>query len=411
MAAKNLICKVTDTIKNFSDSYHYYRFKEDESAAACLGNCNAGNNTGNTTGQGGCKWSFAPHTAHNSYILDVGLAEEIERAVAGASVEARLHAFRQLRQRVREQAEEGGGWMLSQSTEVNNTKVSVYQRKRPRGDWANVKMTGMAGETPVGFIQGIMNFSKRRQWEGMFEDGVTVEAIDLGEPLSALLQEDADENVTAQALRSADPDTAPLTPPMSPLPVCLPQSQPPPAVEQGGEQEQGEQEQGEQGGKGASRLLSSLQRKTDDVNTFLQTVDVAAVPQGMAIAFLNDPERQHALSHLRKMMMASNPRECMLCNAFFNSNADIRCCPCCAMVSCASCVCKRVFETVSRQTVSVCVHCYRESSRIRQPPQVVVDARGVKESIRGKWWRPEDLAAAAHHLLGGAGSSCARTPW
>lgn len=45
-------------------------------------------------------------------------------------------------------------------------------------------------------------------------------------------------------------------------------------------------------------------------------------------------------------------------------------CSSCAMVSCASCVCKRVFEVISRQVVSVCVHCYRESSRIRQPPQV-----------------------------------------
>jgi hypothetical protein len=32
--------------------------------------------------------------------------------------------------------------------------ISVFQRKRPRGDWMNVKMTGMAGESPVGFIKG-----------------------------------------------------------------------------------------------------------------------------------------------------------------------------------------------------------------------------------------------------------------
>jgi hypothetical protein len=48
---------------------------------------------------------------------------------------------------------------------------------------------------------------------------------------------------------------------------------------------------------------------------------------GMAIAFLNDPERQHALAHLRKQMMLSNPQECMLCQSFFDSSADIRCCP------------------------------------------------------------------------------------
>lgn len=159
----------------------------------------------------------------------------------------------------------------------------------------------------------------------------------------------------------------------------------------------------------------------------------------MPIAFLNDPVRQHALAHLRKQMMLSNPQECMLCQSPFDSNADLRFCPCCAMVfqflsrfknnsvvfvlnlitrtncsdifyvhlfgcrlaqytsahlltailsqthtltlslthnfqvSCASCVSKRVFEVVSRQMVSVCVHCFRESSRVRHPPKVCTD--------------------------------------
>ena len=61
------------------------------------------------------------------------------------------------------------------------------------------------------------------------------------------------------------------------------------------------------------------------------------------------------------------------------------------MVCCASCVCKRVFEVVSRQVVSVCVHCYRESSRIRQPPQAVADTTTIDQALRGKWWRPEEL--------------------
>jgi hypothetical protein len=38
--------------------------------------------------------------------------------------------------------------------QVNNTMISVFQRKRPRGDWMNVKMTGMVGESPVGFVKG-----------------------------------------------------------------------------------------------------------------------------------------------------------------------------------------------------------------------------------------------------------------
>lgn len=117
------------------------------------------------------------------FLVDIGLAEEIERAVAGASIDSRLHAFKKLRARVREQAEpDAADWLLSQSTEVikinslfqnhncyictvhfflrmvfpkvNNTMISVYQRKRPRGDWMNIKMTGMVGESPVGFVKG-----------------------------------------------------------------------------------------------------------------------------------------------------------------------------------------------------------------------------------------------------------------
>ena len=64
-----------------------------------------------------------------------------------------------------------------------------------------------------------------------------------------------------------------------------------------------------------------LARATDDVNFFLETVDVASVPNDTPIAFLNDPERQHALAHLRKQMMLSNPDECMLCRGEFNHQA------------------------------------------------------------------------------------------
>ena len=80
-------------------------------------------------------------------------------------------------------------------------------------------------------------------------------------------------------------------------------------------------------------------------------------------------------------------------------------CSSCAMVSCASCVCKRVFEVISRQIVSICVHCYRESSRVRQPPQVVANTKGIKESVKGKWWRPEDLGIVDYSQQSLANSS------
>lgn len=50
---------------------------------------------------------------------------------------------------------------------------------------------------------GIMSFQKRKQWEGMFEDGVIVEGIETGEAPSLLLTEDTDESTILGA-------TAPL---------------------------------------------------------------------------------------------------------------------------------------------------------------------------------------------------------
>ena len=62
--------------------------------------------------------------------------------------------------------------------------------------------------------------------------------------------------------------------------------------------------------------------------------------------------------------------------------------------------------------MSICLHCFREvrcfdifkspfralhlslplqSSRVRLPPQAVQDSSQIDESLRGKWWRPEEL--------------------
>ena len=46
------------------------------------------------------KWSVCPHTAHNSYVLDIALTGELERAVAGSYVGARHMAISKVRARV-----------------------------------------------------------------------------------------------------------------------------------------------------------------------------------------------------------------------------------------------------------------------------------------------------------------------
>lgn len=261
MLSKKLIRHVSDG-QAFRDAYSYYIFAEDESDGTRLASTQAGNGDGTHFGKGGCKWSFAAHTAHNSYVLDISLADEIERAIAGASVEARALAISKLRQRVREQAaHDAPDWKLDQSTEVNGVLINVYNRPRPRGDFKNVKMTGKIGESPKDCIRGIMTFTRRRQWERMFQDGIVVEAIDIGEPMpSPLFDEVAEEKEAvggAEGAAGGDMDDLLSGIPEAPAPtgvpprfLNLPESAHP-------------------------QTTQVFARKTDDVFTFLQTVDLA----------------------------------------------------------------------------------------------------------------------------------------
>jgi hypothetical protein len=132
---------------------------------------------------------------------------------------------------------------------------------------------------------GIMSFQKRKQWEGMFEDGVVVEGIETGEPPSVLLTEDADESTLLGT-------TAPINEESGVTPKLAAPSATGGAGSAGGAESAagGSRPVSAKGvsGIGASfaaaggsgAATGSAVRKTDDVNTFLQTVDLAGVPQG-----------------------------------------------------------------------------------------------------------------------------------
>lgn len=235
---------------------------------------------------------------------------------------------------------------------MNNIDVNLYERKRPRGAFKNCKLTCKVGESPKEFIQNILSFRKRKQWENMFDSGAVVEAIDIGE-----------ENPLFKKEEQLSPDSDGRLPPA-------------PATSDGASLMQN-----------FATSSPATQNMADDLVEFLQTVDLAGIPRDISVGFLNDPERQHALAHLRRQMMSSNPQECMLCQSSFQESGSIRFCPCCAMVSCYSCVHKRVFEVVSRQYVNVCVHCFRESSRIRHPPP----ASPLRDDNHSRWWRNQEL--------------------
>lgn len=345
------IIKAVSTSK-FKDANQYYRFVDDDSSTSVLAASSAGNGEGTFFGEGGCKWSFAPHTAHNSYVLDISLAEEIERAVAGASVESRVRAISKLRARVREQASSAApDWVPSQTITGKDGPMNIYTRKRPRGDFHNVKITGTVNESSKDFIKSVIDFESRKEWEASFEDGVVVEVIDIAEKRNLFTEEETTTDGT-QAAHAR---------------VVMELSE-------------------------APKPIPNLARSTDDVLTYLSTVDLTGVPAGMSVAFLNDPERQHMLSHLRKQIMESKPQQCMICDFPFANQGEARFCPCCATACCSNCMSKKVFEIASRQVVVICVHCYRMSSRIWQPPQNVTDSSQLSEEMRGKWWRPEGIA-------------------
>ena len=79
MVISKFIAPCTGKRRKFQDAYFYYRFREDEVEGSELAPTNAGNGQGLFLGHGGCKFSFCPHTAHNSYILDIALADGLQQ--------------------------------------------------------------------------------------------------------------------------------------------------------------------------------------------------------------------------------------------------------------------------------------------------------------------------------------------
>ena len=227
-------------------------------------------------GEDGNKWSFCPHTVHNSYIMDVGLAKEIERVCAHDDVPERLLTFQKLRDRVKEVFSEGApNWSLAQSQEVHDTVIAVYQRKRPRGDFKNLKMTGTVGSGPGEWAKGILGFDMRKQWEPQFEDGVVVEGIDLGEPDMEALAGDRNSSLSTDRFESA----------ASHRPSNVVRDTGAPRMPASGSY---------------NRLTQmSADKGDDEVMSFLKTVELAGIPVGMAIAVLGGAERERTLGHLR----------------------------------------------------------------------------------------------------------------
>ncbi len=156
-------------------------------------------------------------------------------------------------------------------------------------------MTGICAETPREFIRGILSFEKRKNWESMFEDGVVVEGINLNEISPFLTDCDNTDFEFSQPEVQNNADFDPL-----------------------GGMSFNTSSNNTVFSPSSSKNKLNLARATDDVNFFLETVDLAGVPEDMPIAYLNDPERQHALAHLRKVIIYIN--YLLYFNIIFNNN-------------------------------------------------------------------------------------------
>jgi len=374
MIDKGLLCHYKDTFdmpssskKKFYDGSELYQCFDDQGPQAAISTTAAGNGTGIHVGKLGCKFSFAPHTSHNSPILDLSLAEEIEKGVAQGDMVTRKVTFEKLRSRVREAITQGStGWDLTQSISVNDTPMNVYRRDRPWGA-LNTRMTGRLAESPIRFIESILSFQQRAKVEANFEDGVAVESIDLqGEEKCFVgFDEPALAEWIYKSIQEAEKD-------------------------RGGQGSSSNSSGPDSCSSPRSEIGAGTREQDHTISSFLSTVELAGIPDGMSIGYLNDPSRQLALSHLRKAMMASLPDECMLCTLSFQSPGDIRFCPNCAMICCSACVGRRVFEITSKKVVSVCLHCYGSSKRIRHPPSDIKNKK-MSAKLGNQWWNQEDL--------------------
>jgi len=105
-------------------------------------------------------------------------------------------------------------------------------------------------------------------------------------------------------------------------------------------------------------------------------VNLTNVPMGMPIAKLLD--RSEELNRLTQQIIESDPEgPCMRCKIPLPKWGEAsvveerRVCACCGIVVCTVCCSKLVFEVYTRNVLKICPHCYRESSRVRHPIEVV----------------------------------------
>lgn len=120
-------------------------------------------------------WEFAPHTAHNSLALDIGLAEDLRAGVPTARLQ-------ELRRNVRRVvSREALGW--TRTRVLANGAVVSRRAREPRGLFHTVRTDGIVkGVTADEFQRELVDLTKRERWEPSFADAVVVDVFGAVEP-------------------------------------------------------------------------------------------------------------------------------------------------------------------------------------------------------------------------------------
>ena len=418
MIGLGLVQALDPGLFHMMDAYLLYQFTGDVADAACRGEVGLPLHVGEKEGK---RWAFPAHTAHNSLVLDIALARELEAGFATVPPTderdnaARACALLKLRERVRQAAKRSApGWHVQKEPAVAAAmgplaaKVKSYKRSKPVGDFRTTKTVGVVPCGPAAFVRAMYDLEReggRRAWEPLFNGGVVVEAFP---DLPGCRNQHLDAGVAAPSSPSAatsrwlrSPSWAASPSPSSAaaaaaaflfgkstlhsLSATLKRPYLPSSSNKGG---------GGRGGRAHSSSSSPVrlpsgtsssaslalasdvaeEEEEEEAEEDAEVSAASAAATAMPVAHFGDPALQAVLQHVAAAQEQSPEGSCAVCQA----EGATSMCPCCGIVACGDCRSQQVYELARQEMLAICTHCFAHSSRVVHPdhpdPQGTVQA-------------------------------------
>ena len=164
----------------FKDAYLFYRFLQDEAPSADLQPSRGGHGPAGPRVDAN-EWSFAPHTAHNSLVLDLRLARQLEQEASLTGADGPPRSLRLLRRRVERAFESMEGWDFERRVRIGPSTVTTHTRRKPRGDFTRRRMCTTIDAPASTFVRDLLHFRRRRRREPLFKGAAVVQPTLNGE--------------------------------------------------------------------------------------------------------------------------------------------------------------------------------------------------------------------------------------